>query len=126
MLRAVHEGHDIAVAIIFDDVKSRVELLETPDTLHIEAQQAKEQAADRRPVGYHEDAVAIFVMRQDFPCLLQCPVADLAERFTAPGRQGPVRSIDRFQCTRPLGRDFPGMYGLPRRRNQLPSVRHKR
>ena len=57
-------------------------------------------------MGYHEDAVAIFVMRQDFPCLLQCPVADLAERFTAPGRQGPVRSIDRFQFTRPLGRDF--------------------
>ena len=70
MLRAVHEGHDIAVAVIFDDVKGCIELLEAPDALHIEAQQAEEQAADGRPVGYHEDAVAVLVMRQDFPRLL--------------------------------------------------------
>ena len=106
MLRAVHEGHDIAVAVIFNDVKSCIELLEAPDALHIEAQQAEEQAADGRPVGYHKDAVAVLVMRQDFPRLLQCPVPDLAERFAAPGRQGPVRRIDRFQFAWPLSRDF--------------------
>ena len=37
MLRAVRGGHDIAVAVIFDDVKSCIELLEASDALHIEA-----------------------------------------------------------------------------------------
>ena len=65
MTGAVEEGQDVAVAVIFDDIEGRIELLEAPDTAHIEALKAEEEAADGRSVGDDEHAVAVLMLGQD-------------------------------------------------------------
>ena len=106
MAGTVEEGQDVAVAVIFHDIKGRIELLEAPDATHIEAQEAKEEAAQGRTVRDDENAVAVLMLRKDVAGPFQDAVPDLAERFATASRERPVRGIDSFQFARPFGRNL--------------------
>lgn len=58
-------------------------------------------------MGYHEDAVAVLVMRQDFPRSSSMSGPGPGRTIRRPGREVfKIRRIDRFQFAWRTGRDF--------------------